>query len=772
VKELFRQLRERHVPRSAVLYLGAGWVALEFIGFVVENYALDRSLLDGSLFLIGVGFPIALVISWFHGKGGRQSVTRAEGLTIGVLLLVGIIGAGWMVTRERAELRAPLLARAGTTPNDLGERSLAVLPLANNTGADSLDWLGPGLADMLTTNLAQFTSLRVVSAQRLLDLMRQAGRQETEEIPEDLALQIASQSGARTLVRGSFMAVGDDVRLNVQLIDLSDGTVTFAETARGSDVFALVDDVSARLSRRLLGESFTPTELTSVARLATSNLEAYRAYQEGLLAERRFLNDVALDDYRRAVVLDSTFAIAWLRLGLQASTGQEASLAFQNADRFKAKATERDRYMIEAMFAANLAGDMGEAERLLKELISRYPEEKDARYQLGVFYDAQGRGDEGRAIIEEAVELDPFFAPGINHLAYMAGRRGDSVAADTLSLRYLELEPDQANPHDSRGEILEMIGRHEDARAEFRRALRIEPGFLPSYQHLVRSYLREGQAEAARVALRPYMQVRDPDAAVMIRRLEADTYIAEGRYLDGLEAYRRAAKLAEDLSRDDLRLPAMLESAQMSLLTRQFEEAEARFRDVGTIDPLNAAVLFGLLTVNGEQGRLDGMLEVRDSAASVFAAGPEIIQDRARLIRLLADASIAWYRGDPTAAVVLFDEARDLAGTPRPALLGGVGPEILALIEVGRASEALSLAENMERLSSYGNRLDPFQQQAALYVKGRAYEALSEPTLAIESYGRLLEILGPGIEDLLYLGDTPDRVASLRAAREANDASD
>ena len=316
MKEFLQQLQERHVLRTAVLYLGAGWVGLEFIGFVVENYGFQRVVLDCSLLLIGVGFPIALIISWFHGAGGKQNVPRAEGLMVGTLILVGLVGSGILLTRDRPEPRAPALMPAGLVPEDLGEGSLAVLPLTNRTGADSLDWLGPGLADMLTTNLAQLEGLRVVSAQRLLDLLRQAGREETEEIPDDLALQIAAQSGARRLLRGSFMAVGDEVRVDVQLIDLDDGTVAAAEQSRGSDVFALVDDVSARLSGRMLGPAFTPTELTPVTQLATGNIEAYREYQEGLLAERRFLLEQAEGKYRRAVEQDPEFAIASLRLAM------------------------------------------------------------------------------------------------------------------------------------------------------------------------------------------------------------------------------------------------------------------------------------------------------------------------------------------------------------------------------------------------------------------------------------------------------------------------
>ena len=765
MKDLLRQLQERHVLRTAVLYLGAGWVGLEFIGFVVENYGFDRVVLDCALLMIGIGLTIALIISWYHGAGGRQNVPRSEGLMVGGLILVGLIGSGVILTRDRPEPRTPALLPAGLVPDDLGAGSLAVLPLTNRTGADSLDWLGPGLADMLTTNLAQIEGLRVVSAQRLLDLLRQAGREETEEIPDDLALQIAAQSGARRLLRGSFMAVGDEVRVDVQLIDLEDGTVAAAELSRGSDVFALVDDVSARLSGQMLGPAFTPTELTPVAELATGNIEAYKEYTDGLLAERRFLLEQAEGSYRRAVELDPEFAIAWLRLGMLANvTGQEAALAFQNADTYKDKASARDRYMIEAMFAANFQRDQEAADSLLRELIEKFPEEKDARYQLGVFYDATDRDEEGRAIMREAVQLDPFFAPGINHLAYMAGRAGDADEADSLSLRYLELEPGQANPHDSRGEILEMIGRNEEARDEYRAALEIEPGFLASFDHLVRSYLLANDPAGARAELERHLETEDPDAAVYVRRLLGDTHIADGSYPEALAAWRSAAELAETLSRADLKIPSLLEAGQLATFMGEFDSATASLRQADAIDPLLGGVMFGLLVNSGERGRVDEMLVVRDTVLARFADAPPILQGQIALVTLLVDAIVAWYQGDAQAAVQLYDQAREMIDLPRPALVGPSMQEVQALLEVGRAREALEVAENMERISQGGNRLNPGMLQGALYLQGRAHQALDQPSEAAASYGRLYDMVGDGIDAIVGMRDLPERLALMREA--------
>ncbi|MBT8460968.1 MAG: CsgG/HfaB family protein, partial [Gemmatimonadetes bacterium] len=346
------QLRERHVLRTAVLYIGGAWIVAQVGDFAIQNYDVQRRYLDVVLYLLTVGLPAALILAWYHGQAGVQRIRRAEAGMLGVLAVVAVVGTGLLLNRASEEQeRTAVLLPAATT--DLGQGSVAILPLANNTGADSLDWLGTGLADMLTTNLAQITSVRVVGVERLLDLMRQANAEEAERIPDDLALDIAQASGARLMVRGSIAGSGPNLRMDLRLIDLRDGTVIAGESARGADVYTLVDELSARLSPEILGGAVQPTELTPVARLATGNLDAFKEYREGVQAERRFRYSSAENHYRRAVELDSTFAVAWLRLGLVEFQGDgnlaDASSALGRAEQFIEGTSERDRLMIEAM---------------------------------------------------------------------------------------------------------------------------------------------------------------------------------------------------------------------------------------------------------------------------------------------------------------------------------------------------------------------------------------------------------------------------------------
>lgn len=256
--ELFRQLKDKHLVRTAVVYAGGAWLLLEATGFFVDTYALSRNILDVVVLLALLGFPAALIISWFHGEKGRQDVARVEAALL--LTLAVLAGVGTYRITTASEL-LPVNSAAGgrgsdgsaarPVSNELDDRAIAVLPFTNATGLDSLDWLGSGVSDMLTTSLARAGDLRVVSPQRLFELLRNAGRSETEVIPDDVAMQVAGDAGARRMIRGSVLGTLDDLVLDVQLIDLADGTVVAGDRIRGDDVFAMSDSLAAWVSGTL-----------------------------------------------------------------------------------------------------------------------------------------------------------------------------------------------------------------------------------------------------------------------------------------------------------------------------------------------------------------------------------------------------------------------------------------------------------------------------------------------------------------------------------------
>ena len=175
-------LRQRKIVQTLVVYGGLSWGLLQVLGFFVDTYQWSRSVIDATLFVLGCGLLAALTVAWFHGEKGHQRVQRVE---LVILVLVGVVAVfgGWGLARREVAEPENGMPREGT---------LAVLPFQNTTGADSLAWLQNGLAEMLSTDLAQIPKLRVVSTLRVSDLLKQEGVADAAVIPEPAALRLAS----------------------------------------------------------------------------------------------------------------------------------------------------------------------------------------------------------------------------------------------------------------------------------------------------------------------------------------------------------------------------------------------------------------------------------------------------------------------------------------------------------------------------------------------------------------------------------------------------
>jgi TolB-like protein len=340
--DLFSTLSRKRLFQIALVYLGVAWAILEMTDFAIANYDLSRKLLDGCLFLLVLGLPAVLIIGWYHGEKGHQRVVRSELSLLLTLFVMAAVGTYRIATAEETagtnlEVATPVEsdARLASSPAaDLGVHSVAVFPFRNETSDDSLTWLGPAIADMLTTNLAQLSDVRVVSRERLLGLLRDTGQNETDEIPRSLAGEIAARSGARLMVQGSILGTPDELAIDAQLIELDGGTVVAAERVRGTDFFAIVDSLSTRLCGEVLGPGAPePLPLTPIAAVTTPKLDAYREFHEGVRAERLDRSAEARRRFEKAVELDSSFALAMLKLARTESLDPEEALRYMRLAR-------------------------------------------------------------------------------------------------------------------------------------------------------------------------------------------------------------------------------------------------------------------------------------------------------------------------------------------------------------------------------------------------------------------------------------------------------
>jgi tetratricopeptide (TPR) repeat protein/TolB-like protein len=649
VEGLFKRIQRRRLPHWLVVYAATSWGCLEATGFAIENFGAPERLLDVVLFLLLVFLPVVIILTWYHGERGPQRPTRVEGALLGSLLCIAIVGAVWI-----ASTGSPLDASVpdDVIAVDMGERSLAVLPFRSTVEDPGLEWLDRGIAELLSTKLAQIDDLRVVSSQRLVDLLTQLGVQPRGAVPDEIAPVLMELSGARLVVTGSVFGQPGDVTITAELVEVSSGHIRASASARGADVIALVDEIAVRL-RAGIDPAGVHAELASVATLTTSSVDAYRAYDEGRRASQRFLNAEAAAHYGRALELDPSFALARFRRALslyQLGSISEAAAEIRRARLDLGPASERDRLFVTAV--DQFATDTAAAVATVRELVRKYPDDKDARIIFASqLAGLRGAADpEARALLHETLKLDPRYAPGYNILAYSYAGSGDLEAADSLTARYVELEPDQPNSWDSRGEILELSGRVEEAREAYRQALRVRPDFRFSINHLVRSYLDEDDPEGARLELAAFHESALPEVRIRATALEGDTYLWEGAVDDAVAAYESAERGTEAAGLTGLQVWRLRDLVQIRLALGEYAAAIEAAEQVRSLEPLDGwwiTAIYDSLASTGDAAELE---RARRRVEADVAADSLAAPNRLDVISRLIDLWIAHAEGEHQAS--------------------------------------------------------------------------------------------------------------------------
>ena len=238
----------------------------------------------------------------------RRRPSKALALT--ALLLLGLAVTAFLAWRRIDPLGDAQAVSAADAPR------LAVLGFDNLSRDDSLDWLETGLAEMLVTDLSQSSGIHVLGTSRTYTLVEELHDRGERLSSTGAAQKAARAMGADLVVAGTVMRSGDRIRIDLRVEDTASGVLVYADTVEGSgedDLFRLVDDLSTRIRRRLPGRRESaggPTE-ADLAEVATTSIEAFRAYSEGVRLHHQFREEEAIVRLHEAVEIDPTFAVAW-----------------------------------------------------------------------------------------------------------------------------------------------------------------------------------------------------------------------------------------------------------------------------------------------------------------------------------------------------------------------------------------------------------------------------------------------------------------------------
>ena len=381
------------------------------------------------------------------------------------------------------------------------DKSLAVLPFANLSGDPAQDYFAEGMTEALHTELGKINALRVISRQ---SMVRYEGTKKS--VP-----QIARESMVDAVVEGSVLRVGDRVRVSVQLIAAAPEGHLWSNSydREVCNVLAL----QGEMARTIAGEirvTLTPQDETRLAGARAVNPAANEAYFRG----RYFLNrrtkenlDRALADFQQAIELDPAFAPAYASLSevywslVWYGSAHSAELVAKSKAA-SLKALELDDSLSAAHYTLAMhhlaTWDWSRAEVEARRAIEVNPSNASAHWWYSDLLIFQGRMTEAEAEIQRAQELNPFsveiYMQATARLYYE--RRYDEFIKGCQE--WLERDPSlEWNYHHGLGAAYVQMGKHDQAIAELREALKSSTVYAHTATELANALAVAGKREEA-----------------------------------------------------------------------------------------------------------------------------------------------------------------------------------------------------------------------------------------------------------------------------------
>ncbi len=235
---------------------------------------------------------------------------------------------------------------------------------------------------------------------------------------------------------------------------------------------SLAASASANFNPPQSSQKGTPTKLpvtTSSAQARTSFEKAMREFEQYRIAE-------TLQDLRAAAKADPNFAQALILLSYLSPDPQEQSTARSRSKQLASKMSPSEQLLIRWLAGAQESNYLP-AISAMNDLLAKYPRDQRLAYLAGDWLMKQQRHEQAVTVLEHALALFPDYAAALNDVAYGYADLGNFDKAFAAMDRYIALEPDQPNPHDSYGEILRMAGKLDAALEQYRMSIRIDPNF-------------------------------------------------------------------------------------------------------------------------------------------------------------------------------------------------------------------------------------------------------------------------------------------------------
>ena len=446
MNRFIRELRRREVFRTAGLYIGVSWIAIEVASVMLPAFEAPDWVLRALIIVAVVGFPVSLVLAWVYDLTGEGVEIQAEATDTVVIpfggrkmdfVVIGILSVALILSVYMNIMGGPDVE---VQPEPL---SVLIADFVNETGDELFD-----------DTLEQALQIGVESAPFIAGYRRDAALklatriQPVEALDEAVARLVAVREGVKLVMAGSIEEDNGSYTLYVRAVDPKGGEELFSVEVDAKDkldVLSAVGTLAGDLREELGDKSLDREKLRTSETFTAKNLEAAQAYARGQSLAYNAKYEESIDYFQKALEHDPDFGRAYTTLALSAgSLGRtdEAAEYWKKALELLGTMTDRERLRTLAIYYSRVTRNRDKAIEAYTELAEKYPADDAAHNGLAIQYFYTLNFDAALEAGGKLLEIYPNSVMGRSNYALYAMYAGDFETAISEAEKVRELDPD------------------------------------------------------------------------------------------------------------------------------------------------------------------------------------------------------------------------------------------------------------------------------------------------------------------------------------------
>lgn len=516
--DFITELIDRRILPAVGMYVAGSWVLIEILDRTVERYLLSPYLTDIVFWGLFLMIPAVIIITWTHGKKGKDKAGRLEKIGVPVNLVVTLT----LLFTIFGEKDMGMAATQITVNNELGQQETHYIPSEtfrrrmlvffweNESSDPGLDWLQYGVTELLAQDLQQDPFILASSpwsnfGDGFYPRIKQAGFDDGLNVPLSLMREIADEVNRQYFIEGSLQRQADEFLVTARVWDTQTAQKIAELSSQSWDIYNAVDELSRDI-REALDVPRSGGRITEDLPLAETYGEsevALKLYIQGLNA-RLFENDFDASNsfFDQAIATDPNFVLAWFLKGVNLAAGGDlpaAQLALSKAQELDYRLPLSDQTQLKA----SLYRLSGQHEKMMSflRLQAQIRDDASSHNTLAAMLMLSGELEAAKAESLLALERDALNVGIYLRMSILERATGDMLAAVDYARKYQEKRPQEIHANIQLGDLLRDSGNLQAAEEQYKQAQVLDNDPVRPTLKLSQVEARLGNIKAARAYL-------------------------------------------------------------------------------------------------------------------------------------------------------------------------------------------------------------------------------------------------------------------------------